>query len=107
MYLAPSCTLWLLLGSALFEFRQMSATGALAFILKKPMDFIMTAFLGFFVNWMNYVVIKMASALTLKVGAAAMMGRSGMHSAARTAALQHLPAMLVRSGVQSAACSAA
>ncbi|GAB4823501.1 hypothetical protein N2152v2_010547 [Parachlorella kessleri] len=66
-YLAPSCTAWLFLGSALFELRAMLAKGAFGFILANPGPFLATAILGFFVNWLNYYVIKNASALTLKV----------------------------------------
>ncbi|GAB4823502.1 hypothetical protein N2152v2_010548 [Parachlorella kessleri] len=67
MYLAPSCTLWLLLGSLAFEVRSMRATGAFAFVARHPAPFLAAAALGFLVNWLNYVVIKKASALTLKV----------------------------------------
>ena len=70
MYLAPSCTLWLLLGSLAFEVRGMLAQGAFALVARHPAPFLATAVLGFLVNWLNYVVIKKASALTLKVGVA-------------------------------------
>jgi hypothetical protein len=67
MHLAPACTLLLLIGSALFEFRRIWSTNALAAVMEQPVALLGTVILGFFVNWLNYVVIKLSSALTLKV----------------------------------------
>ena len=67
MYLAPACSAWLLLGSALLELPAMRAEGALALVAARPAAFAVAAATGFAVNGLAYAVITRASSLTLKV----------------------------------------
>lgn len=69
MYLAPACSLWLLLGIALVEWPRMAAEGALGLIAAKPLLYMSAAAMGFGVNSLAYIVIQLASSLTLKVPA--------------------------------------
>ncbi|CAL8465208.1 g4743 [Coccomyxa elongata] len=67
MYLAPACSLWLLLGIALVEWPRMAAENALGLIAAKPLLYMSAAAMGFGVNSLAYIVIQLASSLTLKV----------------------------------------
>lgn len=67
MYLAPACSLWLLLGIAVIEWPIMAAENALGLIAAKPLLYLSAAAMGFGVNSLAYVVIQLASSLTLKV----------------------------------------
>ena len=66
MYLAPACTLWLLLGIAVLEFRTMVAEGAFLLMMRRPLVYLAAATMGFGVNSLSYIVIQTSSALTLK-----------------------------------------
>ncbi|KAK9835408.1 hypothetical protein WJX81_007686 [Elliptochloris bilobata] len=67
LYMAPACTMWLLLGVALVEWPKMAAENALGLIAAKPGLYLMAAAMGFGVNSLAYIVIQLASSLTLKV----------------------------------------
>ena len=67
MYLAPACTMWLVLGVAIVEWPAMARENALGLIRDKPALYMAAAAMGFGVNALAYVVIQMASSLTLKV----------------------------------------
>ena len=67
MYLAPACSLWLLLGIAIVEWPRMAAENALGLIAAKPLLYLSAAAMGFGVNSLAYIVIQLASSLTLKV----------------------------------------
>ena len=67
MYLAPACSFWLLLGVALYEWPKMAAANALGLIAAKPLLYLAAAAMGFAVNSLAYIVIQLASSLTLKV----------------------------------------
>ena len=67
MYLAPACSFWLLLGVALFEWPRMAEASALGLIAAKPTLYLAAAAMGFAVNSLAYIVIQLASSLTLKV----------------------------------------
>lgn len=67
MYLAPACMLWSTLGVWLFEWPAMHRTNALALVAAKPSVYMAAAAMGFGVNWLAYVLIQLASSLTLKV----------------------------------------
>lgn len=67
MYLAPACVVWSTLGVLLFEWPAMQRTNALALVAAKPYVYLAAAAMGFGVNWLAYVVIQLASSLTLKV----------------------------------------
>ena len=67
MYLAPACTLWLLIGSFTLELRPMLASGAFGVVAAKPLKFMLAAAMGFGVNSLAYIIIQTASSLTLKV----------------------------------------
>ncbi|KFM26452.1 putative sugar phosphate/phosphate translocator [Auxenochlorella protothecoides] len=67
MYLAPSCFLWLGLGSLLLEAPRMARADALAVVQAQPATFVLAAVLGFGVNSLAYIVIQASSSLTLKV----------------------------------------
>ena len=69
MYMAPACTVWLLLGVALLEWPRMVAEGALGLIAAKPLLYGCAAAMGFGVNALAYIVIQLASSLTLKARA--------------------------------------
>ena len=76
MYLAPACSLWLLLGIALMEFRTMVAEGAFLLVAARPAVYLAAAAMGFGVNSLSYIVIQTSSALTLKVRGAIGIGRT-------------------------------
>lgn len=67
MYLAPACCFWLLLGVAVVEWPRMAEEGALNLIAAKPLLYLSAAAMGFGVNSLAYIVIQLASSLTLKV----------------------------------------
>ncbi|KAL6750618.1 triose-phosphate transporter family-domain-containing protein [Haematococcus lacustris] len=67
MYLAPSCTLWLLAGAAVLEIPKILSTGAMEIVYANPYMFAAAAVMGFMVNGLAYTSIKLASSLTLKV----------------------------------------
>ena len=67
MYLAPSCAVWLLVGSFFTELRQMREEGALERMAQEPVIYIVAAAMGFTVNATVFFVIKLTSSLTLKV----------------------------------------
>eukprot|EP00884_Botryococcus_braunii_P023437 jgi/Botrbrau1/9778/Bobra.85_1s0022.2 len=67
MYLAPACTAWLVLGVALLEWPRMAAENALDLMAAKPLLYLTAAAMGFGVNSLAYIVIQLASSLTLKV----------------------------------------
>ena len=69
MYMAPACMLWLLLGVALVEWPRIAAENALGLMVAKPGLYLCAAAMGFGVNSLAYIVIQLASSLTLKVGA--------------------------------------
>lgn len=73
MYLAPACSLWLLLGIALVEWPRMAEEGALGLMAAKPLLYLSAAAMGFGVNSLAYIVIQLASSLTLKVLARAIL----------------------------------
>ena len=66
MYMAPACSMWLLLGCALVEWPRMSEENALGLIAVKPGLYMTAAAMGFGVNSLAYIVIQLASSLTLK-----------------------------------------
>ena len=66
MYLAPACSLWLLLGIGLLEYRTMVAEGAFLLMMKRPGMYMAAAAMGFGVNTLSFLVIQTSSALTLK-----------------------------------------
>ncbi len=67
MHLAPACSAWLLLGVAFIEWPRMAAENALGLMAAKPMMYLSAAAMGFAVNALAYIVIQLASSLTLKV----------------------------------------
>lgn len=67
MYLAPSCSFWLFLGSLWLELPSMMETDAWNVVASRPLYFASAAVMGFAVNFLAYVVIQTASSLTLKV----------------------------------------
>lgn len=67
MYLAPACSFWLLLGVAFYEWPKMAEANALSLIAAKPLMYLAAAAMGFGVNSLAYIVIQLASSLTLKV----------------------------------------
>ena len=67
MYLAPACSFWLLLGVAFYEWPKMAEANALSLIAAKPLIYLAAAAMGFGVNSLAYIVIQLASSLTLKV----------------------------------------
>ena len=66
LYMAPACCLWLILGVAVVEWPRMAAENALGIIAAKPGLYLMAAAMGFGVNSLAYIVIQLASSLTLK-----------------------------------------
>jgi len=66
-FLAPVSTLWLLLGSFVFEYPKMTSNNCINVIMTNPFMFISAALLGLVVNFLTYFVIQVTSALTLKV----------------------------------------
>ena len=77
MHLAPACTLWLLLGVAVLEYPLMVSEGAFGLMAAKPLLYLTAAAMGFGVNSLAYVVIQLASSLTLKVLAALQVWVAG------------------------------
>ncbi|GIL59594.1 hypothetical protein Vafri_14339 [Volvox africanus] len=71
MYLASTCCLWLMAGCVVVELPEMRRKDAIDVVWEYPSVFLCAAFLGFGVNALAYVVIKLASSLTLKVLATA------------------------------------
>jgi len=69
MYMAPACMLWLLLGVALVEWPRIAAENALGLMAAKPGLYLAAAAMGFGVNSLAYIVIQLASSLTLKARA--------------------------------------
>jgi hypothetical protein len=67
MYLAPACTLWLFVGSLLTEAKGMMDAQIWQMVAKHPIMFLAAAIMGFAVNYLSYIVIYVASSLTLKV----------------------------------------
>ena len=67
LYMAPACCMWLVLGVAVVEWPRMAAENALGLIAAKPGLYMMAAAMGFGVNSLAYIVIQLASSLTLKV----------------------------------------
>ena len=67
MHLAPACSFWLLLGVAFYEWPRMAQANALGLIYAKPLLYLAAAAMGFGVNSLAYIVIQLASSLTLKV----------------------------------------
>lgn len=67
MYLAPACTFWLMLGSLSLEYRRMVSANVLEVVMMSPLKFLCAAAMGFAVNALAYIVIQVASSLTLKV----------------------------------------
>lgn len=73
MHLAPACSFWLLLGVAFYEWPKMAQANALGLIAAKPLLYLAAAAMGFGVNSLAYIVIQLASSLTLKVPVAALL----------------------------------
>ena len=71
MHLAPACSFWLLLGVAFYEWPKMAQANALSLVTAKPLLYLAAAAMGFAVNSLAYIVIQLASSLTLKVSLAA------------------------------------
>ena len=69
MYMAPACMLWLLLGVAVVEWPRIAAENALGLMVAKPGLYLAAAAMGFGVNSLAYLVIQLASSLTLKARA--------------------------------------
>ena len=67
MHLAPACSFWLLLGVVFYEWPKMAQANALGLIYAKPLLYLAAAAMGFGVNSLAYIVIQLASSLTLKV----------------------------------------
>lgn len=67
MHLAPACSFWLLLGVAFYEWPKMVEANAMGLIYAKPLLYLAAAAMGFAVNSLAYIVIQLASSLTLKV----------------------------------------
>ncbi len=78
MYLAPACVVWSTVGVLLFEWPTIQRTNALALVAAKPGVYLAAAAMGFGVNWLAYVVIQLASSLTLKVCHRGMAVACGM-----------------------------
>ncbi len=73
MHLAPACSFWLLLGVAFYEWPKMAQANALSLIYAKPLLYLAAAAMGFGVNILAYIVIQLASSLTLKVSSAVFL----------------------------------
>ena len=73
MHLAPACSFWLLLGVAFYEWPKMAQANALSLVTAKPLLYLAAAAMGFAVNSLAYIVIQLASSLTLKVSLAAFL----------------------------------
>jgi drug/metabolite transporter (DMT)-like permease len=67
MYLAPACTIWLVLLIGVFEIHHINDQHGLDIIVQHHWYFVFAALAGFAVNTLAMLVIKLASALTLKV----------------------------------------
>ena len=61
MYLAPACSLWLVLGVAVLEWPTMVAENALGLVAAKPLLYLTAAAMGFGVNSLAYIVIQVCS----------------------------------------------
>ena len=68
MYLAPACSMWLLLGVALLEWPTMAAENALGLIAAKPLLYLLAAAMGFGVNSLAYIVIQVPFQVWLNLG---------------------------------------
>lgn len=66
-FLAPACTMWLLLGTAVLEYPEMVASKAFDKIQSRPWLYIAAGVMGFAVNSLCYAAIKLTSSLTIKV----------------------------------------
>lgn len=69
MYLAPACCVWLGLGCLLVEVPTIMRNNSLDIMFEHKALFLAAAVMGFAVNTLAYTTIKLASSLTLKVGA--------------------------------------
>mmetsp|Transcript_27077 Transcript_27077/g.68122 ORF Transcript_27077/g.68122 Transcript_27077/m.68122 type:complete len:400 (+) Transcript_27077:201-1400(+) len=67
LYLAPACSLWLLMGCYVWELPRMQEERAFAIVAAHPWLFATAGFLGFGVNVLSLCVIRLGSGLTLKV----------------------------------------
>lgn len=67
LYLAPTCTLCLWVGAAVFELRPMLEADALGLLLRRPWLYVASALLGFVVNVSSFMVLRYSSALTMKL----------------------------------------
>lgn len=65
--LAPACTAWMLLGTYLFEYSAMLEANAFGKMVAKPWLYLVAASMGFAVNSLCYIAIKLTSSLTIKV----------------------------------------
>lgn len=66
-FLAPACTIWLVLGTCVLEYPQMVASNAFGKIQARPWLYIAAGMMGFAVNSLCYAAIKLTSSLTIKV----------------------------------------
>lgn len=67
MYLGPACIIWLLVLIGVVEAQQIREQQALTILIAHKWHFAFAALAGFAVNSLAMLVIKLASALTLKV----------------------------------------
>ncbi len=66
-YTAPACTLWLALGSVIFELPHMLADNAFQRVAGAPVLFGCAAVMGFAVNVSAYFTIQLAGGLAMRV----------------------------------------
>eukprot|EP01025_Chloroclados_australasicus_P044477 TRINITY_DN4823_c0_g1_i1.p2 TRINITY_DN4823_c0_g1~~TRINITY_DN4823_c0_g1_i1.p2 ORF type:complete len:237 (+),score=22.72 TRINITY_DN4823_c0_g1_i1:445-1155(+) len=71
VYLGSASALWLTLGAFILEGSSLLNSGDLSIIAQNPFLFAQAAMLGFGVNLLSLVVIKLTSSLTLKILATA------------------------------------
>lgn len=67
MYLAPACLLWLSAGCLIHEWPQIIREGKMQVVWDHPGLVLGSACLGFVVNTLSIIIIKLSSGLTLKV----------------------------------------
>jgi hypothetical protein len=67
MYLGPACFVWLAIGGAAMEWREIAARRALRIAFDHWGLFLAAACMGFVINVLAFATIKLASSLTLKV----------------------------------------